>query len=295
MKTRTGTGLALERKSFLVSRKDRVSRHRIRRFNTRRPILRIWAARLGRAALTLAMLCSLGFLGMNLYQYFHQMGNLNVREIKIAGCVHTTESELLHVAGVNFEASMLRLDLAGISRRLAKHPWVEKVQVKRDWPRRALIIDVQERVPQALILLEDLYFLDNRGKVFKRAEWKDRLDLPILTGLAAKEVTEGDPGASELVRNALDFLTVLKESKAFTPREISEIHLSRSRGITLVALNGTSIRLGSGEFAEKIARLEKVLPDLEQKMKQVEYVDLNYPRKVVVKMRTPEKEKSRRA
>jgi cell division septal protein FtsQ len=295
MKTGTGKGLVLERRSFLVSRQDRVSRHRIRRLKGRRPTLRIWAGRLGRAAVTLAMLGSLGFLGVNLYQYIHQMSNLNVREIKIAGCVHTTESELLHIAGVNFQASLLRLDLAGISRRLSQHPWVEKVRVKRDWPRRALIIDVQERVPEALILLEDLHFLDNRGRAFKRAEWKDRLDFPILTGLTPKEVAEGDPGAAELIRNALEFLTVLKEGKAFTLREISEIHLSRSRGITLIALNGTSIRLGSGEFAEKIARLEKVLPDLEQKMKQVEYVDLNYPKKVVVKMRTPEKEKSRKA
>ncbi len=280
---------------FMLSRKERIGRRKIRRFKGSRPALRIWAARAGQAALTLTMLGSLGFLGMNLYQYLQTMGSLNVSEIRISGCTHTTESELLELAGVNFQASLLTLDLAGITHRLSKNPWLEKVQVKRDWSRKALIIEVQERVPRALILLEDLYFLDARGKAFKRAEGKDRLDLPILTGLPPKEVREDDPGASELIRQALDFLAVLKEGKTFTVREISEINLSRSKGITLVALNGTSIRLGCGEFAEKIARLEKILPDLEQKLKQVEYVDLNYPKKVVVKMRTPEKEKPRRA
>ena len=58
---------------------------------------------------------------------------------------------------------------------------------------------------------------------------------------------------------------------------------------------GIPIRLGSGGMADKIDRLEKVLPDLQQKIKEVEYVDLNYPRKVVVKMRNPEKEKSRKS
>jgi hypothetical protein len=38
-----------------------------------------------------------------------------------------------------------------------------------------------------------------------------------------------------------------------------------------------------------------VLPDLQRKIKEVEYLDLNYPRKVVVKMRDPEKEKPRKS
>ncbi len=279
---------------MVISRKDRIRRRKIRRFQGRPRRLRIWAEHLGRAALTLGMLGSLVFLGANLYRYLQGTGNFNVREIKINGCVHTTETEILGLAGVNFQASMLRVDLSGISRRISRHPWVEKARVKRDWPRRALVIELQERVPRALILFDDLYLVDAQGKVIKKAEAKDRLDFPILTGLGAKDVTAGDPQAMELIRQALEFLTVIQKARAFTAGEISEINLSRRKGITLIALNGTSIRLGCGEFADKIARLERILPDLEPKMKEVEYVDLNYPRKVVVKMRTPEKEKPRR-
>ncbi|HWU39059.1 MAG TPA: cell division protein FtsQ/DivIB, partial [Candidatus Acidoferrum sp.] len=104
-----------------------------------------------------------------------------------------------------------------------------------------------------------------------------------------------DPESAELIRQALNFLEVLKPGKSVTAREISEIHLSRQNGITLTALNGMSIRVGLGEFAEKVSRLEKILPDLQAKMKDVEYLDLKYPRKVVVKMRVLEKERSRRA
>jgi cell division septal protein FtsQ len=55
------------------------------------------------------------------------------------------------------------------------------------------------------------------------------------------------------------------------------------------------IRLGSGGLSDKLSRLEKVLPDLQQKSKDVEYLDLNYPRKVVVKMKDAEKGKSRKS
>ncbi len=269
-------------------------RRKIRRFKKRRRSFRWgWAIRLGKTALSLAMLGSLSFLGLNVYQYLLNSGSLNVGEIKVMGCLHTTESELLHLTRLDFQAGLFNLDLNKVSSQLSQHPWIEKAKVKRNWSRKAVIIEVQERIPLALILLDDLYLLDRHGMAFKKAEFKDRLDFPILTGLPPREVMEGEKTAAELIRQALEFLDLLKQGKFLTPREISEVHLSQQSGLTLVTLNGMPIRVGRGGFTEKLARLEKVLPDLQQKSKEVEYLDLNYPKKVVVKMKTPEKEKFR--
>lgn len=184
-----------------MSRQDTFrGRKKIRRLKKRRrPFALVWAGRLGKRILSLAMLGSLSFLGFSVYHYLQQSGSMNVGEIRVMGCLHTTRSELLHLAGVDFQASLLNLDLNKVSRRLSQHPWVEKAKVKRDWARKALIIEVQERVPQALILLDDLYFVDRYGKAFKKAECRDRLDFPILTGLPAKEVLEEDKLATELI------------------------------------------------------------------------------------------------
>ncbi len=251
---------------------------------------------MGRGALGLAMLASLTLLGFTIYQYFQRSARLNVGEIKVMGCMNAKESELLKLAQVDFRASLARLDLKEVSSRLAKHPWVEKAKVKRDWTRRALIIEVQERVPQALILLEDLYLVDRQGEVFKKAEPKDRLDYPVLTGLNRQEIMERDNRAVDLLRQALELLELLGQRKVFTRREVSEIHLSKQNGLTIFTFNGgMPIRLGSGGLSDKLSRLEKVLPDLQQKSKNVEYLDLNYPRKVVVKMKDAEKGKSRKS
>jgi len=240
----------------------------------------------------LAVLASLTLLGFTLYQYFQRVEGLNVGEIKIMGCMNTTESELLHLAKVDFGASLIKLDLREVSSRLAKHPWVEKAKVKRDWSRKALIIEVQERVPQALILLEDLYLVDRQGEVFKKAEPKDRLDYPVLTGLELREIEGRDKQAVAMLRQALDLLELLAQRKIFTPREVSEVHMHRQNGLTIYSLKeGIPIRLGWGEIEKKISRLEKVLPDLQPKIKDVQYLDLNYPRKVVVKMKEAEKGK----
>lgn len=242
------------------------------------------------------MVVSLTLLGFTAHEYFQRSVPLKVGEVSIMGCINVTESELVNLANVDFKASLTNLDLREISSRLAKHPWVEKAKVKRDWSRRALIIEVQERIPQALILLDDLYLVDRHGEVFKKTEPRDQLDFPVLTGLDTREVTERDPQAVNLVGQALELLRILRQRKIFTPQDVSEIHLSKPNGLTIFTLKGgIPIRLGSGGLADKIDRLEKVLPDLQQKIKEVEYLDLNYPKKVVVKMRVPDKEKSRKS
>jgi len=281
-----------------MSRSDRIRpKRKIRRIRREKAgKFRAWTGRIGKGALTLAMLASLVLLGFTAYQYFQRSVPLNVGEVNIMGCMNTAESELVSLANVDFKANLANLDLREISSRLAKHPWVEKAKVKRDWSRRALIIEVQERIPQALILLDDLYLVDRHGEVFKKAEPRDQLDFPVLTGLGTREVMGRDPQAVNLVGQALELLGILGQKKIFTPRDVSEIHLSKQNGLTIFTLKGgVPIRLGSGGLADKIDRLEKVLPDLQPKIKEVEYVELNYPRKVVVKMRVPDKEKSRKS
>jgi len=277
-----------------MSRSDRIRpKGKIRRIRRKKAgEFRVWAGRIGKGALSLALLASLTLLGFTAHEYFQRSAPLNVGEVSIMGCMNVTESELVNLAKVDFKASLANLDLREISSRLAKHPWVEKAKVKRDWSRRALIIEVQERIPQALILLDDLYLVDRHAEVFKKAEPRDQLDFPVLTGLDTREVMERDKQAVNLVGQALELLGILRQRKIFTPRDVSEIHLSKQNGLTIFTLKGgIPIRLGSGGLADKIDRLEKVLPDLQPKIKEVEYLDINYPRKVVVKMRDPEKEK----
>jgi len=278
-----------------MPRSDRIRpKGKIRRIRRKKAgELRVWAGRIGKGALGVALVASLTLLGYTAHEYFQRSVPLNVGEVTIMGCMNVTESELVSLAHVDFKASLANLDLREISSRLTKHPWVEKAKVKRDWSRRALIIEVQERIPQALILLDDLYLVDRHGEVFKKAEPRDQQDFPVLTGLETREVMGRDPQAVNLLNQALELLGILGQRKIFTPRDVSEIHLSKQNGLTIFTLRGSiPIRLGTGGLADKIDRLEKVLPDLQPKIRDVEYLDINYPRKVVVKIKSPEKEKS---
>jgi len=240
------------------------------------------------------MVLSLVALGVTAVRYSWPSLTWKVGEVKILGCSNAMESELLELIRVDFGTSLTDLDLKELSRHLARHPWVGQAQVKRDWARKALLIEVRERIPQAMILLDGLYFVDRQGEIFKRVESGDRLDVPILTGLKAQEIRRGWPEAVNALRQALNFLDLLKRRKAFTPRDVSEIHLSPQKGLTVFTLReGMAIRLGFGEFKEKLDRLEKILPDLKRKVHRVESVDLNIPRRVVVRLKGTGENKTR--
>jgi cell division protein FtsQ len=276
------------------------TRHRVRRHRRgkrlkkqRESWLQRWGFRIGKGVLSLATLSSLTLLGFTGYRYFQHSGQLSIGEVRIMGCMHMGESELLDLAGVDFRSNLINLDLQKVSRRLARHPWVEKATVRRDFSEKALIIEVQERVPRALVLLDELYLMDRNGEVFKKADPGEKLDFPVLTGLQWSEWKQKEPRTMELRHQALDFLDRMEGRKIFPLREVSEIHLSKKDGLTLYTVNGgIPIRLGWGNFADKLNRLEKVLPDLRNKWKNVESLTLTYSKKVVVKMKESGKEKS---
>ena len=269
------------------------SRYRIgRQRRKRRPKkqgkggLGAWVVRAGRVTLSVATVASLAFLGYTVHQYFRASGQLNIGEVKIMGCMNVLESELLDLAKIDFKANLLNLDLQEVSRLLAQHPWVEKAKVRRDFSAKALIIEVQERSPRAWILLDELNLMDRNGEIFKKAEPKEKMNLPILTGVTPQEWRQKDPRIMELLRQALDLLENLEGRKVFSLQDVSEVHVSKTKDITLYTLQGgVPIRFGSGDYADKLNRLEKVLPDLRNKLKNVESLALNYPKKVVVKMK----------
>lgn len=245
-----------------------------------------WLKQIGKRALNLATIVSLVFLGGNIYRYLVATTQWRVNEIRIIGCVNAKEAELLDLARLDLGMEIWKLNLAELTKSLVKHPWIEKVQVRRDWSRQALIIEVQERIPRAMIVLDDLYLVDKEGKVFKKVGAKEKIDLPLLTGLASKEIKNPDREGERLIRLALELLDLLAYRQIINEHNISEINLHRQRGLTLYTLDKSlPIHLGWGDYKDKLNRLEKVLADIQKKSAEVAYVDVNYPRKIIVKVK----------
>jgi cell division septal protein FtsQ len=178
---------------------------------------------------------------------------------------------------------MLGLRLRRIGEQLAKIPWVEKVRVRRYFP-GSLVVEIREREPQAIAHMGYLYYLDGSGEPFKPLTVGDPLDYPVVTGVTEEDVARDPAGSREALRGALELMAVLKEGEALKLEEVSEIHFDKGFGYTLFALEkGVPVKLGNGEYREKLQRLSRIYRELQAQLPRVEYIDLDYSDKIIVK------------
>jgi len=152
-----------------------------------------------------------------------------------------------------------------------------------------LKVSVFERTPFALIDLDNtLYLMDEDGAIFKEADYSDKVDLPVITGIGMEELLEGESSVSDLLFSALDLLKLLSTKDTIVSFDkISELRLISDRGIALCTNDDDmTIYLGKDNFLSKIKRLEALKKALGNAFSMAKFIDLNYKDKVVVKWRT---------
>jgi cell division septal protein FtsQ len=79
---------------------------------------------------------------------------------------------------------------------------------------------------------------------------------------------------------------VIKEGKVLSQKDISEIHMDRTFGISIFTNDETTeINLGLDHYRAKWKRLERVWRHLRQRSPKPAYIDCNYEKRVIVKMK----------
>jgi cell division protein FtsQ len=223
----------------------------------------------------LAVVASIFGAGWAALRWITTTPRLAIDEITIAGNDRATEPELLSLLGITPGENLLVADLAGAHARLAAHPWVRSVAVARRFP-QGLEITIVERQPLALVDLDRLYLLDERGEVFKRALPGDPLDLPVITGLPRGDWAERPEEARQRLDEALHALGAWGERERSRSLPVAEVHLDEGEGVTLyLGDRGPAVKLGHGDFERKLERLVRVLTEVERRGERVELVRLD--------------------
>jgi len=224
-----------------------------------------------------------------LYKELLLLPYLQVKKIHVEGCHRQSPAHIISLAGINPQINLLSLDLKNMCQRLENSPWVERAQVKRTLPDQ-LDISICERKPVALINLNQLHLVDEKGTVFKKAEREDGLTLPILTGITWEDLMSNQKIHAALINQALSLMKLFEE-KEIPLSAISEIHLDATLGLTVFTThNATQIEMGFAPFQKKIKRLCTLLDDFRLKNLIPENIDLNYRHKAFIKLK-PHKKK----
>lgn len=194
-----------------------------------------------------------------------------------------SDDDVVAWIGVDDETTLWELAPLRVRARLEEHPLVAWASVRREFPNR-LFIRVHERRPEAIALLDRIYYLDRNGHVLGPLTPRYSRDYPVITGLTL----EMTPGHRAWVhRRAVRLARLCARVRCLGG--LSEIHVAPETGGLVVypRYPRVAIRLGWGSWREKLDRAERVLQASLDRIDQIVAIDLRYRNQVVVAAERP--------
>ncbi|MGH7875171.1 MAG: cell division protein FtsQ/DivIB, partial [Candidatus Binatia bacterium] len=211
-------------------------------------------------------------------QFIFDNGYFSVRQIQVHGGEKVGGNEIIAMAGLRQGMNIWNIDPTAIEKRIAKHPWVRRVLVRRDFPRR-VVIDVEERQPKAIVAMGKLYYVDTDGVLFTEVAAGENVQFPMLTGLRAEELATSNPTVRRRIQDALRLGDLMTQDS----HALSEIHFDAPDRLVLYTMaHPVALRMGWGAWEAKRQRLNRVLTLWKGKEERLASLDVSFRDQVVI-------------
>lgn len=233
--------------------------------------------RLGWMIRNIAVFISIFSIAIFIYSYVSlspQNLLFPVRDIVFIGNKHLTDDELEKLAGVQMNEGMLIISNKSLSERLLKSPWIKSVMIRKGFP-DTLIIMVEESEPVALLDMNGhLFLMDENGKFLEELRGDSIPFLPIITG---DPFTQKD-GFVE----AMKLVKLMHKTGFVSQRDNIVINTKKPHELT-ANIDGTIVKIGSGDYEEKLERFLQLENDIKNLRIPVDYIDLRFNNKAILK------------
>ncbi len=218
--------------------------------------------------------------------YVRRTPFFNITEVVITNAgKHVTAEDVKKLSGIREGRNIFSFHLTDAIEAVRFHPWVKTVSMRRQLPDR-VIIEVEERMPIAIVAMGPLFYIDEDLEIFKKIMPWDDVNFPVITGLTMRDAVENGPELKMEMEKAAQVLELAGRSKVLPLDRISEIHLDGTLGVQLWTLReAVAIRLGDAEFKKKWNELERVIVELEDNLEKVAVLDLNCEGRVTARLK----------
>ncbi|OVE80439.1 hypothetical protein BVY01_00300 [bacterium I07] len=225
-------------------------------------------------------------LGRFYSDWLSKSESFQIRKIEIQGTNLISRDDLLEMGEIVSSGKIWNVDLSDSEKRIRDNPFVQDVQIQRQFP-DILQIKLQEKKAIALINLRGKpYCIDRRGLILPSKPGR-LYDLPIISCRFMRRVRTGQIIDDEPVQRGLAFLEMVRAHQPELYTKISELQIKQI-GIELYTMNHSiPVKMGRNDYEWKIRQLNAILNELEggREMKKVRYIDLRFQGKIFVGMR----------
>ncbi|MBI3377879.1 MAG: FtsQ-type POTRA domain-containing protein [Nitrospirae bacterium] len=200
-----------------------------------------------------------------------------VKEIVFSGNKHISESELKAIMGINGNESLFGLSSKELEARLLKSPWIKAVSFRKDFPHR-FTVRIEESTPYALLERNGrTFFIDDKGNRLEELKGEAIPFLPVISGDPFKN--------SSVFSEVLNLVRTMKDKGFIAVKDRIEIIIPRGAGPEDISMqvDGMLVKVGHGEYEEKLQRLLELEDEIMRRGIPVDYIDLRFANKVIVK------------
>lgn len=196
-----------------------------------------------------------------------------VRNVVITGNGHLADDELKTMAGLRVDENLITLSGRRISDKMMKSPWIRSVAVRKEFPDR-LLIRISEAESFALLDLKGkLFIVDDRGTMLE--ELRD-IAVPFLPIISSNPYQE-----KEAFQEAIILAKAIKNTGLLSGKDHIEIISHKPQEMS-VNVDGIVVKVGEGEYEEKLARLADIEQEIKSRNIPVDYIDLRFANRVLV-------------
>ena len=237
--------------------------------------------RLARFLLVMVLLVGAGLGSWEGYHRFIRMSYFRVAEIYVEGNLQVATDEVVDSLGLTPGTSVLEVDLANLSGRVMKNPWIKEASVRRRLP-LALTIQVVERVPEAVFIADRRYLLSADGVILTELDNEDLPTLPTLRAAARRRVRPGDRVLSSEMAQGLAVWRQFQLANAVQGERAHEIVMGGDGSYTVnLGQEMPAIRLRAQNMQEQLRRLGAALAVSGRSLATFGDVDLRFRDRVV--------------
>jgi len=209
-------------------------------------------------------------------------------DIRVQGAV--TRAEVLQASGVQCGQNLMALNLDEVRARLKRMSYVEGVRIERQLP-STLKITIEERQPVARIapyskdgnqLAQAVYYVDPEGYIMKPRAGERLKLLPVIMGVEAGQIQEGQKTDRMEIGSALNLLRLADYSALKSDLDLTQIIVDSKDYLILRTQGGGRIRFRTSYLDQQIMRLASILDYAHGHGLVVRTVDLTPERNVPV-------------
>lgn len=220
-----------------------------------------------KALLPLALI-AVCVMGWGVFQFLDRMNIFRVTDLRLSGARTITERQVLELTGLRQGINLLTFNSSAAEKKIAAHPWVNEVRIKKQWP-SGVLVELREFTPFALVNQTEgtehrLRYLDYSGHVIADVQGGGSLDFPVINGVEAEELADGRLVPGSKAAGALQLLHLAARGNALLPlQSVSEIRITNDKGLVLyLADHPFPIYFGEDKLQSKFNDLLQILKKL---------------------------------